>query len=185
MAEILLISGRPGVGKTTLIRRLAEALGEQAGGFYTEEIRGPEGRLGFRLITLEGKEATFAHVDLARRVPYRVGRYGVDVSVLDHIGVEAILRAVHENQVILVDEIGKMELYSTRFRQVLEDIARGWKPLVATITKAHHPWAEAFKRQPTATLWEITVTNRDLLLEKVIDWLRQREVVPKGHPFPP
>jgi nucleoside-triphosphatase len=182
MAEILLISGRPGVGKTTLIRRLAEALGTQAGGFYTEEIRGPEGRLGFRLVTLDGEEATFAHVKLARRTPHRVGRYGVDVGVLDRIGVEALIRASRQKEVILVDEIGKMELYSARFREVLEELAGGQKPLIATITKASHPWAEAFKRRPSTTLWEMTVANRDLLVAGAFDWLRERGVVPPREP---
>jgi len=183
MAEILLISGRPGVGKTTLIRRLAEELGAQAGGFYTEEIRGPEGRLGFRLVTLDGEEATFAHVELARRTPQRVGRYGVDVGVLDRIGVEALLRASRQKEVILVDEIGKMELYSARFREVLEELARGQKPLVATITKASHPWAETFKRRPSTTLWEMTVANRDPLVVRAIGWLRERGVVPRKSPM--
>lgn len=180
MGEILLITGRPGVGKTTLIRRLAEALGDQAGGFYTDEIRGAEGRLGFRLITLEGEEATFAHVALARRTPHRVGRYGVDVSVLDRIGVEALLRAFHKKRVILIDEVGKMELYSARFREALEELAGGPKPLIATITKASHPWADAFKRRPSVTLWEMTTGNRDLLLERVKEWLRERGVILPG-----
>jgi len=60
VGPILLITGRPGVGKTTLIRALARVLGEQAGGFYTEEIRGPQGRLGFRLVTLDGRAGPVA-----------------------------------------------------------------------------------------------------------------------------
>lgn len=72
MGDILLISGRPGVGKTTLIRRLADALGNRAGGFYTEEIRESGDRTGFRLVTLRGRSAIFAHVD--RGADVRPGR---------------------------------------------------------------------------------------------------------------
>src|SRR5579885_397610 len=85
MAEVLVLTGRPGVGKTTLIRRLADALGSRAGGFYTEEIRQGGRRVGFRLVTLDGEQAVLAHVGWRDR-PHRVGRYGVDIAVVDRKG---------------------------------------------------------------------------------------------------
>ena len=173
MGATLLITGRPGVGKTTLIRRVAEALGDRAGGFYTEEIRGPRGRLGFRLVTLDGRAATFAHVDWSDRAPYRVGRYGVAVAVLDQLGVEAIREAVARKEVVLVDEIGKMELFSVAFREALEAAAASPRPLIATITRSSHPWADAFKRRPGVALWELTPAQREALLERTLEWIHQ------------
>ncbi|SNB65416.1 NTPase [Thermoflexus hugenholtzii] len=172
MGSILLITGRPGVGKTTLIQALARALGEQAGGFYTEEIRGPQGRLGFRLVTLDGRVAVFAHVDWAGRTPHRVGRYGVDLEALDRLGVAAIREALMGKQVVLVDEIGKMELFSVAFRQALEEAAASPRPLIATITLHPHPWADAFKRRPGVECWELTPSNRERLRERALAWLR-------------
>jgi nucleoside-triphosphatase len=177
VADILLISGRPGVGKTTVIRRLADAIRNQAGGFYTEEIRKSGKRIGFRLVTLRGRSATFAHADWAARTPHRVGRYGVDTSVLDRIGVQAIRQALRYRRVILVDEIGRMELFSDAFRAVMDDAASGPAPLVATITVAPHPWAEDFKRRPRVTLHELTRGNRDRILEVALTWLRKRTVM--------
>ena len=72
MRRTLLLTGRPGVGKTTIIKHLAQALGDRAGGFYTEEILGPGGRKGFRVIALDGQQATLAHVDIRSRS--KVGR---------------------------------------------------------------------------------------------------------------
>jgi len=173
MGAILLITGRPGVGKTTLIRRVAEALGDRAGGFYTEEIRGPQGRLGFRLVTLDGRSAPFAHVDWAGQVPNRVGRYGVDVDALDRLGVAAIREAIAEKEVVLVDEIGKMELFSRAFREALEAVVASPRPLIATITRSPHPWADAFKRRPGVELWELTPAQREALLARTLLWIQR------------
>ena len=177
MGDILLIGGRPGVGKTTLIRRLADALGNRAGGFYTEEIRESGDRTGFRLVTLRGRSAIFAHVDWAARMSDRVGRYGVDVSVLDRIGVKTIRQALRRRRVILVDEIGKMELLSSAFRTVLDEAVSGPMPLVAAITVAPHPWAETFKKRPRVTLHEITRGNRDRIFGVARAWLIERGVL--------
>ncbi|MCS6963258.1 NTPase [Thermoflexus sp.] len=172
MGAVLLLTGRPGVGKTTLIRRVAEALGDRAGGFFTEEIRGPQGRLGFRLVTLDGRAAIFAHVDWIDRTPHRVGRYGVDITVLDDLGVAAIREAVDHREVVLVDEIGKMELFSAAFREALEAVAASPRPMIATITRSPHPWADAFKRRPGLELWELTPANREALLGRVLRWIQ-------------
>jgi nucleoside-triphosphatase len=77
MGQTLILTGRPGIGKTTIIKAVIAQLGDRAGGFYTEEILGPGGRKGFRLITLDGQSAVIAHVDFKSRS--QVGRYGVKV----------------------------------------------------------------------------------------------------------
>ncbi len=170
MARILLITGRPGVGKTTLIRRVVASLGRRAGGFYTEEVRHGGARTGFRLVTLDGRSAVFAHVDLAGRSPHRVGRYGVDLAVLEEIGVAALRHAAERGHIVVVDEIGKMELLSAAFRHALEEIVRTSVPLLATITAAPHPWADAFKQHPDAVVQALTPTNRDRVADAIKTW---------------
>jgi nucleoside-triphosphatase len=77
----ILLTGRPGCGKTTLIKRIASKLGRAAGGFYTEEIRRGRTRVGFKLVTLDGDEAVLAHVDF--KTSERVSKYGLDLSALE------------------------------------------------------------------------------------------------------
>jgi len=166
--------------KTTLIRRVAEWLGPRAGGFYTDEVRHGGARVGFRLTTVDGRSAVFAHVDFAGRSPHRVGRYGVDLAVLEEIGVAAIRRAARQGQVVVVDEIGQMELLSAAFREALEEVARGPAPLLATITAAPHPWADAFKRHPRAAVHVLTPTNRDRVEEAVRTWVAALAWRPAG-----
>lgn len=170
-AVALLIAGRPGVGKTTLLKRLAALLGEQAGGFYTEEIREGRRRVGFRLVTLEGQSAVLAHVDWPG--PPRVGRYGVDLRALEEVGVPALQRALAARRLVIVDEIGKMELLSPAFRAALEAIIGAGRPLLATVMLAPDPWVEALKRRPEVRVILLTEANREAVLQEVIAWLKQ------------
>jgi len=171
MGRTLLLTGHPGVGKTTVVKQVAAALGQRAGGFYTEEIQGPGGRKGFRLVTLDGRATIMAHVDIRSR--HRVGRYGVDVSALDAVGVAAVRAAIEASEVttVVVDEIGKMELFSSEFRGAVIKATSSRKVVVATIMQKEHTWASALKAMPQVTLWEITKANRDEMPGRVTQWV--------------
>jgi nucleoside-triphosphatase len=171
MGRALFLTGRPGIGKTTVIKAVAEALGERVGGFYTEEIRGSGGRRGFRLVTLDGQEATMAHVGLRQRGRPRVGRYGVDVQAVERVGVAALRRAMRAGRVVVVDEIGKMELFCVPFKEAVRQAIGGPYTVVATVMAKPNPWVDALKAMPTVSLWEVTAENRDGLAQRVVQWL--------------
>jgi nucleoside-triphosphatase len=157
------------VGKTTVIKKVAKALGDQAGGFYTEEIRGTDGRRrGFRLVTLEGDEAVMAHVDLRGEGRPRVSRYGVDVEAIERVGVTALRRAVGANLVVIVDEIGKMELFSEPFKEVVVAAVRGRNPVLATAMSSSHPWVDELKAKQHVQVWNVTLHNRNRMPERVL-----------------
>jgi len=173
MGKSLLLTGHPGVGKTTIIRKVIEALGDRAGGFYTEEITGPGGRHGIKLITLYGEQTTIAHKDLkAPRYP-RVGRYGVDTAALDKVGVKALKRAIGRNRIVIVDEIGLMELYSRKFLDVLMGGFMGEAHIVGTIMAKHHPEADVYRYLSQIEIWEIDHRNRDAMHKRVLKWVNE------------
>lgn len=172
MGRTLLLTGRPGIGKTTVIQKVVAALGPRAGGFYTEEIRGPGGRKGFRLITLDGEETVIAHVDLKGEGRPRVGRYGVDVEAIERVGVAALRRAMEQGRIVVVDEIGKMELFCGPFKDAVLQAISGPHTVLATVMAHPNPWTDALKALPVVTLWEVTEKNRDRLPEQVLRWLR-------------
>ncbi len=171
MAPTLLLTGRPGVGKTTVIKALVRALGERAGGFYTEEIRQRRVRQGFRLVGLRGVQATLAHVRLKGRGRPRVGRYGVDVAAIDRVGVGALERALAQGRVVIIDEIGKMELFSPAFKMAVLAAVDGPAPVIATVMARPQPWVDALKARPGVTLWQVTVENRDDVPSRALDWV--------------
>ncbi len=169
----LLITGRPGVGKTTLIRQMAERLAPQAAGFYTLEVRDAAGRrVGFEIVTLEGQRRLLAHVDF--QTPYRVSRYGVDISAMEAVAVPALERGLVAEAIplLIVDEIARMELFSRAFVRVLERILASPKRLIATVQHTPHPVIEQIRARADVELWELTPTNRSELLVRLLERLR-------------
>jgi len=171
MGHTLLLTGRPGVGKTTVIKAVVESLGEQAGGFYTEEIRGPGGRKGFRLVTLDRQEAVMAHVNLRGQGRPRVSRYGVNVEAIKRVGVAALRQAMQKRQSVAVDKIGKIELFCGPFKEIVLQAVKGPHTVVATEMSKPHPWVDSLKALPNVTLWEVTGENRGSMAERVMGWL--------------
>ena len=114
MKQVYLLTGRPGTGKTSLIKQSIAETVFSAGGFYTEEIRFQNIRQGFRLITFDDKNITLSHIDIQSH--YHVGKYGVDIDVFNKVGVSALKQATIDCQLVVVDEIGKMELFSVIFK---------------------------------------------------------------------
>ncbi len=158
----VLLTGRPGIGKTTLITRILDRLERPAAGFLTRELRQRNRRVGFEIQTLGGSRATLAHVDHPGEP--RISRYGVNLAELEQVGVSAIERAMQEGVMVIVDEIGPMELLSERFREAIESVFATQLPILGTIMSRSHPFADRIKRRPDVELVEVTSGNRDELV---------------------
>jgi nucleoside-triphosphatase len=173
MKRVYLLSGVPGVGKTSLIKEAIAAARGRAGGFYTQEIRKQGIRLGFEIITLDGYRAVLASVDFPS--PNRVSKYGVDTNNLDKVGVSAVRRATQGYDIVVIDEIGKMELFSSAFREaVLEAIDSG-KKVLGTIMLPSHPWADKIKQRPEVKVLQVSRANRQQVLGEVMGWLGEQK----------
>jgi nucleoside-triphosphatase len=171
VSERLLLTGRPGCGKTTLVKRIVKQLARPASGFYTEEIRERGRRVGFRIITLDGQETVFAHVDFKK--PERLGKYGLDLSALESVGVEAIREAVRARQLVVIDEIGPMEIRSTIFRDAVNEALDSELLVLATIFARPLPFTNAIKSRPNVTLIEVRSDNRERLVSELSDRFRR------------
>lgn len=165
MKTNILITGFPGVGKTTFIRKLIEGLkGMSIAGFYTAEIREEGERKGFELISLDGRRGILSHVDL--RTEFQVGKYSVDVEAFESF-LEQIPFFDASTRLAIIDEIGKMECYSKIFLSLLNRVFDEKKTVVATIAlKGSGPIA-AVKKRKDVELIEITRKNRELMPSRV------------------
>jgi nucleoside-triphosphatase len=165
VTQKVLLTGRPGSGKTTLIQRVVKNLALPAGGFYTEEIRQRGRRVGFKLITLEGKEAVFADVNF--KTSERVGKYGLDLAKLETVGVPAIHEAVSAQQLVVIDEIGPMEIRSAIFRDAVTKIFETRVPILATITARPFPFTDAIKNRPDVRVVDVRPNTREQLVSEL------------------
>ncbi len=157
------------MGKTTIIRDTVTRLRVRAGGFYTEEIRVAGERIGFRIVTLDGRTAILSGVSIHSNC--RVGKYGVDVNALESVGVAALKEAAASGLLEVVDEIGKMELCSGAFKTATLDLFEKGNRVLGTILLQSHPWADAIKRRFDVTLLTVTRANRFEIANCVADWL--------------
>ena len=165
----ILITGQPRVGKSTLVKKVINQMESvNMAGFCTSEIRCKGSRLGFELQGLNGGCRTLAHVDLDSE--YRVGRYGVDKD-----GFEEFLTTLDllnpDVELIVIDEIGKMELFSNRFRDLVRDALNAEKRVLATIPLKGNDFTREIKQQPDIHLLEVTHANRNRILKAILDGL--------------
>ncbi len=162
----LLLTGLPGVGKTTVVRKLAEALKSlHPVGFYTEEIKEGGERRGFELVSLEGMRGLLSHKEIEST--FQVGQYRVDVKSFEDF-LSSIVFFNPLNRLIIIDEIGKMECLSSQFKKLLEEILNSEKWVIATIALKGSGPIERVKKRQDVRLFEITQKNRDALFSEIL-----------------
>jgi nucleoside-triphosphatase len=162
----ILITGVPGVGKTTLIKRISYELQHlHPAGFFTEEIRVEGVRKGFSLVSLDGRRATLSHTGIVSHE--RVGKYGVDIvafeDFLDHISFFN-----QDVGVIIIDEIGKMECISDRFNKLLMTILKQERPVIATISMKGEGIIKEIRKRDDVKMFVMTHSNRYSLLPEIV-----------------
>ncbi|MBM1154271.1 NTPase [archaeon] len=174
LRNLIFLTGRPGVGKTTVVMHIVDELkkrGYQVGGMVSSEVRFGGFRVAFKIKDLmTGDTGTLA--DATRTSGPRIGRYRVNLDDLNNVGVRAIQRAVENADVVVVDEVGPMELTSERFVRAVEDAIRSGKVVLGTLHyRARHPLILQIKRHPRAVVLEVTLENRDTLPQRILNMI--------------
>jgi nucleoside-triphosphatase len=173
MAKHLLLTGTPGCGKTTVIRRVAERLGNlRLAGLLTLELREHGQRVGFEAIDLSGQRTILAHV--RSRSPVRVGRYGVEPDRLIPLVEENLVRPAGSVDVFLIDEIGKMECSCPDFVAAMRQVLEGPVPVLASIALKGDGFIAEVKARSDVQIIEVLHGNRDELPKQLAETLRSR-----------
>lgn len=172
----LFLTGSPGVGKTTLIRTVVERLEEvTCAGFYSEEKRQGEQRVGFRIVTLDGQEGSLASV--GRKAP-TVGRYSIHVEEFENLVLPHLDPCTTPADLYVIDEIGKMELLSAKFRSKIVDLLAQPTHVLATIAKKGKGFIEQIKDRNDIELIEVTRKHRHQLAEEIVRKIKTELTLP-------
>jgi nucleoside-triphosphatase THEP1 len=171
----IFLTGAPSSGKTTVIKKVIGGIGLPANGFYTEEERIDGRRVGFLMKTVDGEKGYLAHQDI--RSDIHIRRYGVSIENIEAVAVPSIIP--RGDNIIILDEIGKMECFSEVFRRAAIEALDSTNIVVGTITFGGDEFILGIKKRGDMEIIEVTPENRDLLpdviLRKISELLRSQD----------
>ena len=163
----IFLTGAPSSGKTTVIKKLLPKLPVPANGFYTEEERQHAKRVGFLMRTLDGKRGYLGHERIVSH--FHIRRYGVSVENIENIAVPSMMPV--EGQIIVMDEIGKMECFSQAFKLAAVKTLDSPNIVVGTITLGGTDFIHQIKQRTDIDLIEVTEENRNTLTDIILEKL--------------
>ena len=158
----VLVTGPPRSGKSTLIEKVVQSINRPATGFFTQELREKGRRVGFSITTLQGKTGVLAHQSI--RSTFRVGKYGVNLEDLDQIAVPSMLPSSLD-QIVVVDEIGKMECFSRLFKETLIQVLSSDNLVIGSVAIKGDRFIQSIKKRDDVSLVSISQNTRDSALK--------------------
>jgi len=169
------ITGLPGAGKTHALIKVIEMLEAEeiiVGGMITEPIVEDNRRVGFSVMDWRTKQkSVLAHIEIQSK--FMVGKFGVDLTTLETVGVAALMRACEEANVIVIDEVGKMEVESEKFVGAVKVALDVEKPMLLTLhKKSRNPLLQDIRRRDDVRILEVTPINRNLLPYKIMKLMK-------------
>ena len=166
----ILLTGLPGCGKTTAVMKIIASLEcENVAGFYTQEIRENNNRKGFGWKRLDGASGILAHVGIKSR--FKVGRYGVDVAGFEKNIVPILDADRTDVELLVIDEIGKMECFSGKFVAAVCRLFASDKSVLATVAKKGSGLISEVKNYPGTKMFNLTRENRDKTVAEILQLL--------------
>jgi nucleoside-triphosphatase THEP1 len=163
----IFISGNPGCGKSTLIKKFLEEISnKKVSGIITPEIRVNGARQGFKIFDLaSGKEEILASVNFERGPG--VSRYRVNIEGIDII-MDIFLESYENSEYVVIDEIGMMEFYSKKFKDTIQMVINSNKTVIATLSKK---FVKEYRSM--GELYYLTRDNFDEIYLKVLSQLKR------------
>ena len=157
-AKNVFVTGPPRCGKSTVIEKLIRRVERPMTGFFTQEIKENGRRTGFSIMTLDGKRGVLAHERMKSR--FRVGKYGVNLEEIDQIAVPSML-PTNPDEIVVIDEVGKMECFSSLFRQTLMKILDSDHQVIGSIAQKGDRFIQDIKARDDVLVVNVSEKNRN------------------------
>jgi len=166
----ILVTGPPGCGKSTLIEKVVNKMKEPLTGFFTREIKDKGRRVGFSINTLDGREGILAHKSI--KSEYRVGKYGINIEDIDNIAVPSLIPK-GKDEIVVIDEIGKMECFSDLFKKTLIQVLDSPNYVIGSIALKGGSFIQGIKNRDDVKVSRVTPHTRDSLVEKILESIKK------------
>lgn len=165
--NVFLLTGNPRMGKTTMIKKLINEIGADiCGGFYTEEITSSNDRIGFRCVSINGESVEIANVESPSKT--RIGRYGIDIEKFEDFAIKVLQDSLSSKKIIVIDEIGFMQMQSTTFQKIVQDIVSDDHIVLGTIPLDSHSEIDKIKFLKKVKIINVNEFNRDGISEFLV-----------------
>ncbi len=163
MNQKIFLTGLPHCGKSTLLEAIISQIPKKQG-FLTREIKEAGSRTGFRIVTASGDNGTLASIHSTS--PIRVSKYGVDIPRFE--AMLSPLFSFEKKDLLYIDEVGQMELYSDRFQELVRNYLEEENPFIGTLSAVYdHSLIQEIKQRDDVKIMEVTKENRDTFREEI------------------
>lgn len=171
MKNIILLTAPPRTGKSTLIKKIIQTLGEKnLCGFFTEEIHRDGERVGFKIKELNGDEFVFSHVDIVS--DYKISRYNVDLEKFENF-IDNVFSKIDNDKILIIDEIGPMQCLSSIFKKKITELFNRPTVVLGTVFYQNFEWIDDIKKSDKVELIELNLENRDCIASEIVDKLKE------------
>lgn len=165
----IFISGSIKIGKTSVVNRVLEQLGQvKIGGFKTVPIFENGIRKGFAMESFDGQKKIFAHTDLQSTLKFDIYKY--DVSVFDNFGALLLEEALKNGEFIVIDEIGVMEKQTKTFKNSILQCLAAQQPVLGAFQKRAVWFLDILKKRQDTKVFFVEEDNRDVIHEEIISY---------------
>lgn len=176
MSHKIFVTSQPRLGKSTVIKKVVDVLGrENCYGFYTEEIMVAGKREGFKIITMDGRQGILASTGSPSAL--RLGRYGLNIDTLEDLCLGSILEGNDPHKVLIIDEVGPMQVWSESFRVALEKALERDNPMLGSVFLQAHPWIDTFKARDELDIVDLNLANRDGMVQELVSKFRLNNLI--------
>lgn len=165
----ILLTGVPGIGKSTIVDYVVKHTARRVYGTVGKEVLDEKKeRVGFEAVALDSSHRTFAHLNEFVDSPFQIGPFHVDVKAFDEFCVPELRKALSDDgSIVIIDEIGRMQAFSEIYMQTVRDLLNSQADVLATIVYDDEPWSREFKQHPEVIMITVTQDNRNEL-EKIV-----------------